>query len=306
MSEIEYVDQDVIPTVLENCQNIGSTSTIIEGLSSDILFCPKTNIAFLERRPTVAACQKFYENEFSEAYNPTSEKFVNKSKHRLTLVEDTLQEFNIDLHGIEKSIDFGCGFGLFTAGFQEQYGGEIYAVEPSALARSHAESQGVKILGDNLFDFDSSETQFDVAILIHVLEHLHYPMQTLNMIKGVLNDTGILIIQVPDFETIMSLSRSHIFQYTGFGLHYLLSQCGFSVIAIKSTHGIDGRICTAHLRNLTVVASLDPSRTISQLPDSKSLDVYQGRQTYWRQEQLAPRYVRRMRKIIRAFRKPSV
>jgi SAM-dependent methyltransferase len=84
---------------------------------------------------------------------------------------------------------------------------------------------------------------YDVVCMFHVLEHISKPKEFLNNIKKCLNDSGKLIVEVPNFlDYNKNLStayndftymRAHLSYFTPDTLMRLLETTGFSGIEIR-------------------------------------------------------------------------
>lgn len=141
-------------------------------------------------------------------------------------------------------LDVGCGDGRFLEAMARR-GWEVRGVETSAegyrLARDRL---GPSIWNAELGDCAFPESYFDVVTLWHVLEHVAYPLELLPEVRRVLKDDGVLIIAVPDIESVearlagagwfhLDLPR-HLFHYSPRTLVALLERTGLK--ATKVSH----------------------------------------------------------------------
>jgi 2-polyprenyl-3-methyl-5-hydroxy-6-metoxy-1,4-benzoquinol methylase len=80
--------------------------------------------------------------------------------------------------------------------------------------------------------------RFDLATLMHVLEHLENPIQVLTQIReDLLGETGLLFIEVPNFYAHDSYELAHLSCFTEHTLNELIRQAGFEPIASRK-HGM--------------------------------------------------------------------
>ena len=99
-----------------------------------------------------------------------------------------------ELQGLPGSsvLDVGCFRGDLLAylgdGFQR------FGVEPSSDARHKAESRGVAIVGDRIESLRQEQRRFGAVTLIDVIEHLPKPLESLQTLSRLLDETGKLII----------------------------------------------------------------------------------------------------------------
>ena len=87
-------------------------------------------------------------------------------------------------------LDVGCGTGHFLS-FCKKQGTEVYGVEPSADARAKTTAINVVESLEKLPDI-----KFNVITLWHVLEHIYDLESTLEKLKALLDDHGIIFIAV--------------------------------------------------------------------------------------------------------------
>jgi SAM-dependent methyltransferase len=96
-------------------------------------------------------------------------------------------------------IDIGCGPGRLSR-LAAGYAGRVVGIDQSPAdiktARQLSEGQNIEyLIGDVTVDL--SDSRFDVAMLVHVLEHIDDVDQLLTAIRKI---APLLIIEVPDFE----------------------------------------------------------------------------------------------------------
>jgi SAM-dependent methyltransferase len=134
-------------------------------------------------------------------------------------------------------LDIGCGRGI-TLSLLREGGWETFGTEISETAASHART----LLGDSVFVGDLlaapwPESSFDVVSIWHVLEHLPDPSAVLGKCRELLRPGGVLVVAVPNFESLQArLTGRHWFHldvprhYWHFGtgvLRGLLEKEGF-------------------------------------------------------------------------------
>lgn len=81
------------------------------------------------------------------------------------------------------------------------------------------------------------DNSYDGVILIQVLEHLEYPIKTLNEIHRLLRPGGVLYLAAPQGAGD-HFAPYHFYNFTQFGLKSLLSDAGFTVIQHYRLDGI--------------------------------------------------------------------
>ena len=99
-----------------------------------------------------------------------------------------------------KVLDIGCGGGLFLSLLKEQ-GVEVIGIELSDSRAQYAKSKhGLEIYKrpiESEFWQIGYANHFDAVTLWDVIEHVNYPMQTLQSAAEVLKQGGLLLIDTP-------------------------------------------------------------------------------------------------------------
>lgn len=140
---------------------------------------------------------------------------TGKSKGVITTLYHGARKFNLHhkhkliskFHPIGNLLDIGCGTGEFLA-FMKQKNWQVHGVEPATTARQKAE----ELLNQPIYTQlpITSDKQYDVITLWHVLEHLPNLNQQLQQIKTLLKPHGLIFVAVPNYEsTDASIYQQH-------------------------------------------------------------------------------------------------
>lgn len=101
-----------------------------------------------------------------------------------------------------KVLDVGCATGIFLDGMR-RWGWETLGVEPNPVASAYArERLGLEVITAELETAGLSEAAFDVVTLWDVLEHVPNPRQTLAEVARVLRPGGLLVLSLPNVESV--------------------------------------------------------------------------------------------------------
>jgi 2-polyprenyl-3-methyl-5-hydroxy-6-metoxy-1,4-benzoquinol methylase len=143
-------------------------------------------------------------------------------------------------------IDIGCGPG-FLLGELKPLGFDCFGLDfnPDVIqiAREHFQIQAQVGRAEDLITMGQ---RFDLALLVHVLEHVEDPLTLLKNIHRLLNPQGILFVDLPN-RTRFSLNRSltkgelgegeypphHLTFWSTRGLANALEQTGFFVLECR-------------------------------------------------------------------------
>ena len=115
-------------------------------------------------------------------------------------------------------LDFGSGVGAFIEECKEKYPAvEILGIDPGTQV-SAPKSLGL----------------FDVISLIHVLEHLHDPVQTLKELSRLLKPDGVMFVEVPDIAAQQlphNFHIAHVAYFTEKTLSMAFEAAGLAVLS---------------------------------------------------------------------------
>jgi len=172
------------------------------------------------------------ENEsiFNRLYNFIRNKNI---AYKLALISQFKKG---DLH----LYDYGCGVGTFLNEALKK-GYKVSGFEPNLQAREIAIQSGITL--KSLDQILKGEAKcFDVITLWHVLEHIHDLDETIEKLKAVLKDDGVLIIAVPMANAwdaqkykndwaALDVPR-HLFHFTQSSIHKLFGKFGMKIASI--------------------------------------------------------------------------
>ena len=160
----------------------------------DLFFCGNCFTAFNFPMPNDNQLEEFYKNKYWE-----SEKEIpkNVSTHSRTLpFTNIIKEYNSEAKTL---CDVGCGYGALLKGFIEQ-GFEVSGLECSLGAvKFIKEKLKLNVTQGSIKDIKS---YYDVINLRHVLEHSNNPWKNLENAIKYLNNNGLFIISVPNFNSL--------------------------------------------------------------------------------------------------------
>ncbi|MBN2257519.1 MAG: class I SAM-dependent methyltransferase [Anaerolineaceae bacterium] len=144
-------------------------------------------------------------------------------------------------------LDIGCSTGVFIDGMRAR-GWDVFGIDINKEAISHARDRfGLNVFQGDLLDTKFNPGQFDVVTAWDVLEHTYNPIKVLVRIHDLLNDDGVLILRIPNWESIDRIifqkywigydTPRHLFVFTRTVLHSMLEKAGFYDIRIRRGFG---------------------------------------------------------------------
>jgi len=98
-------------------------------------------------------------------------------------------------------LEVGCGSGEWLS-YMRGLGWRVEGVEPDPIAVEIALGDGLNVRGGRLSEQRHPDGYADVIALIHVIEHLHDPLDTLRECRRVLDPNGRLVIATPNSASL--------------------------------------------------------------------------------------------------------
>jgi len=223
-----------------------------------MLICPlclknKINILRIEKGIKIYQCldcefgflneegfkkQKKLSKTFSYSFD---EYFLNKT--RLEKRFKKLAKIILKFKNKGKLLDIGAGFGLFTLILYQLGDFNITAIEPKNLPY-FLKKIPKRIFKKTFSDFlQINNEKFDLILMIDVLEHLNNPEISLLQIRKILNKNGILILQLPNYKSLMTkicknwswwMIEDHKYFFSPKSIKKLIKKAGFKLTFFKT------------------------------------------------------------------------
>lgn len=220
-----------------------SKATVISEMDSfgfkvKYYLCQTCGFVYQNPGESAAADPAFYEETYRKLYQATEEPTAKDLRQQRLRAEYQLNL--MQQHGVcrlWRALDIGASSGTLMQTIHEAYGAEMIGVEPGNAYRKLAEEKGFKLYL-SLEQLRSGETaRFDLVTMMHVLEHLEDPLGTLREIRThLLEDSGFLLVEVPNFYAHDSYELAHLSCFTEHSLIEMLKQAGYKIMHTRK-HG---------------------------------------------------------------------
>jgi SAM-dependent methyltransferase len=178
---------------------------------------------------------------------------------------------------VKTTLEFGCGFGEFSALLKERFDTESWAVEINKEAAERAAKKLDRVIsGDALGSLDKiPDGHFDCIIFFDVLEHLADPYSLLCSAKAKLVEKGVIVASLPnvryyrtfydfvingnwDYKDHGILDKTHLRFFTYKSITKMFNQLDFEILELEGIHPTSSR--TFKVLNTILLNSLSDVR----------------------------------------------
>jgi 2-polyprenyl-3-methyl-5-hydroxy-6-metoxy-1,4-benzoquinol methylase len=199
----------------------------------ETVVCRECGLVSHARIPTRDELLRYYESKYRSDYHgeytPAPFRVVREWKRGQLLLEDLRRHIPENA----KVFEVGCGIGCTVMQFALA-GFESSGIEPGEGFAKYARDQLRANVRQCTFYDLSPSPQYDLVLLVHVLEHLPSPTDALTRIGRLLAPNGKLYVEVPNFARPHSAPGrqfhfAHIYNYTPATLRMLAAKTGYRI-----------------------------------------------------------------------------
>mgnify|MGYP001203862255 CR=1 FL=1 len=161
---------------------------------------------------------------------------------------------------VKRTLEFGCGFGGFSALLKKEFGAETWAVEINTAAAQEAAKKLDRVINADAAGCleELPDGYFDCIIFLDILEHLVDPYSLLLGVKSKLAREGCIVASIPniryyrkfvdfvvhgnwDYEDAGILDKTHLRFFTYKSIIKTFDQTGFEIITLAGIHPTHSR-----------------------------------------------------------------
>lgn len=212
--------------------------------------CVHCGLIYQNPRVTKQDIMKFYPDSY-ESYQSINLKTSWLMGKILRYGLQKRKRFVLNYRSKGRLLDIGCATGDFLDEVSH-YGNntqwELYGVEISKYAAELASKKKyLKIFNATLEECGFPDHYFDVITLWDVLEHLYDPAGSLSEIHRILKPGGILVIRVPNFNSLDRIifksewagwdAPRHLYVFSKSTIAAYLDRNGFSILNLSTNIG---------------------------------------------------------------------
>jgi SAM-dependent methyltransferase len=206
--------------------------------------CINCGLVYMNPQISPEDVKAFYPDDYAP-YRSRSDKAgksekISKSRLKRSLPKLLLQKLN------ENScvLDVGCGSGKFLNEIKSVFGCKVYGLDISEQAAKTAKDDyGIEVFTGVINAAPFAPDSFDVITAWQYLEHVHNPLESLQMFYRLLKPDGLCLISTPNFNSFNAKifkdrwfgleCPRHLYIYTPETINKLLQKAGFSLAAIS-------------------------------------------------------------------------
>ena len=153
---------------------------------------------------------------------------------------------------VKKTLEFGCGYGLFSKLLKDTFNAECWAVEINDKAAQIASEKLDKVINSDAIESleQLPENHFDCVILNDVLGCIADPFSLLKKIKKKLTANAVIVASIPnvrywrnlralvwrgewDYREFGILDTAHVRFYTYKSLVKMFGELGYEIITME-------------------------------------------------------------------------
>jgi 2-polyprenyl-3-methyl-5-hydroxy-6-metoxy-1,4-benzoquinol methylase len=191
---------------------------------------------------------------------------------RIRADEERLQRLLRHLETRNSLLDVGAATGTFLAVARDAFA-DATGIEPDPITSAQARAAGLNVRTGTLADIDQGG--FDAITMLHVIEHLDSPHETVTRVAELLRPGGAVLIETPTIDNVWfrlapkrwrQLIPDHYFFFSRATLERLLRECGLEPIEHQTVgRRVSARFAADRLRRAGLPGSTALQRTLTSL-----------------------------------------
>ena len=205
------------------------------GFPIQYLICQNCGFVFQDASESQAADPQFYAETYRKIYQSTEAPTAKDLRQQTLRAENQVEYLRkLDVFDPKRVLDFGASSGLLLEKLHEAFGCEVMGVEPGRAYRERAEARGIPMAASLDALMSGNPGRFNLVTMMHVLEHLQNPLETMDTIREkLLLPNGYILVEVPNLYAHDSFELAHLSCFTTHTLTQMLLMAGFSLISVR-------------------------------------------------------------------------
>jgi 2-polyprenyl-3-methyl-5-hydroxy-6-metoxy-1,4-benzoquinol methylase len=226
-------------------------------LDLDTVICKKCGFVFTNPIPIEPIYQRFYLEAYGNYYGHISARLSDGFRNQIPDIIAQKLTWISEVSSLQgrRLLEVGPGGGVFMW-WARHHGASVVGIEPTLSSVETLQRAGLPCVCGVFEQLSPAQMgQFDLVAMFHVLEHFYDPNLALERSREFLEESGLLIIEVPNIlKPFRSLDRYflryvHPSSFSPITLEALLGKHGFQVVFMN-----DGGTDWRHPQNLFLIA----------------------------------------------------
>ena len=238
-------------------QNDNSTNIVEDFYSFEFELNQKYGLLIQKRKEDVlSSLTKIYKKNYNIGYFQDINLTNDIGKSYTKDFFDYLDKVLLQNSYIKKILEVGCGDCVILKNLMEK-GYKVMGIDPGPLAYEAGIKKNIEVFTD-FFPSLLIKEKVDLVFHVDVLEHINNYEEFLRAQYELLNENGVIIVNVPDASDSFRMGdislamHEHLNYFTEDSLHNTLESIGFRDIMIKkSSYG--GSLYAMGYRNKKII-----------------------------------------------------
>lgn len=163
----------------------------------DIVYCSNCGFIFSDT--------KWTQKDYDKYYSTTQKYLYMYSDKHGGVSEEEAKKYNKQIDRIEKYVnkdanilEIGCGKGGLLMNLKKRGFNNLCGLDVSSFHKNILIENNIDYISSSFFDIHKIDKKFDCIISSQVIEHIYDLKSLVNNIYNILNDNGIIYIDVPN------------------------------------------------------------------------------------------------------------
>ncbi len=189
--------------------------------------------------PSEAQLAEFYAREYRQSYHGETAPSARRVMRAWNNGQRILKQLQDAVPPPASVFEVGAGIGCTVKSF-ELAGYQAEGIDPGEGFIDYSRQRlGAKVSVGNLFDIDP-RPQYDLVLLVHVIEHFSSPRRALSHIRQMIRPGGRLYVECPNLTAPLApfskmFHFAHVHNFNECTLRMMAGQTGFRVEHVFSS-----------------------------------------------------------------------
>ncbi len=166
--------------------------------------CEECSVVFLNPSPSERALEFFYKyyGYYSKIDDQKKYKYEERITEKSNKIRDEIVSSHIDVSKDTMLLDIGCGSGFFLNHMERKYKCNATGIDVDTRAIKNIKIKNPQINTINgKFLNTEKDNKYDIITMWGYLEHEKRPKEVLEKASALLNNGGVLIIEIPNIDS---------------------------------------------------------------------------------------------------------